>query len=66
MFGNCKATVKYDVGTYSGTEIVYCDWDDENETIIAKAKRQVYKGQMQSIGMAYESWKVIERENNDG
>lgn len=55
------ATVKYQIGTYSGTVKVHCDPDDDNETIIARAKAKIRR-EYGSIGMAYENYKVIDRD----
>ena len=55
------ATVKYQVATYSGEVKVNCDENDENEYIIAKAKRIVIQKAGGSLPFGYESWKVIER-----
>ena len=35
------ALVKYDIGTYEGTEEVECLADDDNDDIIRKAKNQL-------------------------
>lgn len=56
------ATVKYQIATYSGEAQVGCCPNDENEIIIAKAKRivkQRFGGC--SFPFGYESWKVIDR-----
>ncbi len=54
------AKVKYQIATYSGEIFVFCDESDENENIIAKAKRQLRK-KAGEFPFGYESWKVIER-----
>ena len=51
-------TVKYQIGQYSGTVTVNCNEDDDNDTIIAKAKRQLKN--YDTLGMAYRSYKVID------
>ena len=56
------ATVKYQYGTYSGTITVNADEDDDNETIIAKAKAQMRRKGYFTLSMAYESYKVVGRE----
>jgi len=56
-----KALVKYQVATYSGKEWVDCNENDENETIISKAKAQVRRKAGGSLPFGYESWRVIER-----
>lgn len=55
------ATVKYQVATYSGEIKVNCNENDENEYIIAKAKRILTKRAGGSLPFGYESWKVVER-----
>lgn len=55
------ATVKYQVATYSGTIKVNCEENDENEHIIAKAKRLLRQRAGGSLPYGYESWKVIDR-----
>ena len=55
------ATVKYQVATYSGKVQVNCDENDEDEYIIAKAKRIVTQRAGGSLPFGYESWKVVER-----
>jgi hypothetical protein len=56
------ATVKYQVATYSGEVKVNCDKNDEDEYIIAKAKRIVIqRAGGGSLPFGYESWKVVER-----
>ena len=55
------ATVKYQVATYSGEVKVNCDENDEDEYIIAKAKRIVTQRAGGSLPFGYESWKVVER-----
>lgn len=59
-----KAEVKYQIATYRGTEIVFCDSNDENEYIIAVAKRQLRRT-TGSLPLGYESFKVKSRENLD-
>lgn len=55
------AIVKYQVATYSGEVQVNCDENDEDEYIIAKAKRILTQKSGGSLPFGYESWKVIER-----
>ena len=55
------ATVKYQVATYSGEVQVNCNENDEDEYIIAKAKRIVRQRTGGSLPFGYESWKVIDR-----
>jgi hypothetical protein len=56
------ATVKYQVATYSGEVQVNCDENDDDEFIIARAKRIVTKRSGGSLPFGYESWKVVERD----
>ena len=55
------ATVKYQIATYSGEGQVNCNDNDEDEVIIAKAKRIVTQRSGGSLPFGYESWKVVER-----
>ena len=55
------ATVRYQVATYQGEVIVNCNENDEDEYIIAKAKRIVKQRAGGSLPFCYESWKVVER-----
>jgi len=55
------ATVKYQVATYSGEIKVICNENDEEEYIIAKAKRILIQRLGGSLPFGYESWKVVER-----
>lgn len=56
------AIVKYSVATYSGEETVYgVDPDDENETIIARARKQVTRKAGGSLPFGAESWRVTSR-----
>jgi len=55
------ATVKYQVATYAGEVTVSCEPDDEDEFIIARAKRQLIN-RTGSLPLGSESWKVINRE----
>jgi len=55
------ATVKYQVATYSGEVKVNCSENEEDEHIIAKAKRIVTQKAGGSLPFGYESWKVMER-----
>lgn len=53
------AIVKYQVATYSGEVQVNCNENDENEYIIAKAKRIVTQKAGGLLPFGYESWKVV-------
>lgn len=54
-------TVKYWIATYEGDVDVTCDPYDEDDMIIAKAKRIVTRQAGGSLPFGYEKWKVIER-----
>ena len=60
-----KCVVAYQVATYSGEEIVYCDANDENEHIIATASRQLRR-RVESLPQGYQSFKITEREDYFG
>ena len=60
-----RCVVKYQVATYSGEVIVYCDSNDENDVIISKARRQL-KASSGEFPFGYESFKIIEREDYFG
>lgn len=53
-----NATVAYQIATYSGSISVWCDPDDENETIIARAKSVLNK-RFGPLPFGYESYKII-------
>lgn len=57
------ATVEYQVATYSGEVKVTCDENDENDVIIAMAKRQLVR---ESGGVAlpfgYQRFTVVNRQ----
>lgn len=55
------ATVKYQIATYSGEVQVKCNENDDNDVIIAKAKRIVTQRAGGSLPFGYESWKVVRR-----
>lgn len=56
------AIVKYQVATYSGKVEISCNSDEENEHIIARAKRIVTRQAGGSLPFGYESWKVVSRD----
>ena len=58
------AKVKYQIGTYSGEVDVNCNQADEDEFIIAKAKRVLRQraGGAFLVPMGVELWVVLERE----
>jgi len=56
------ATVKYQVATYEGEIQVSCQHDDENETIIARAKAKLTR-QVGFLPYGYQSWSVVSVED---
>jgi hypothetical protein len=53
-------TIKCQHGPYRGTINVSADENDDNETIIARAKNILRKRGDLSLPMAYESFKIVE------
>lgn len=53
-----KCIVKYQIATYSGTVTVYCDSNDDNDFIIAKAKREVTRLAGGYLPFGYESFRI--------
>ena len=60
-----RCVVAYQIATYSGEEIVYCDANDESEHVIAKAKNQLRR-KAGSFPLGYESFRITEREDYFG
>jgi len=59
-----RAIIEYQVATYSGKETVFFnDPNEENETLIAKAKNQLRQKCGGELPFGYQSFKVIERED---
>ena len=56
------ATVKYQIATYSGEIKVNCNENDENEHIIAKAKK-ILRQKAGSFPFGYQRWKVVNKTN---
>lgn len=54
-----KYTIKYQYGTYSGTETVYAD---DEETAVSKMWRTLKK--YMTLGMAYQSHTIVDVEYN--
>lgn len=61
-----KCVVKYQIATYSGEEIVYCNSNDETDVIESKVKRQLKQQFGGSLPFGYQSFKIIEREDYFG
>lgn len=57
------ATVKYQIATYKGEIQVFCDADDDNDVIIAKAKRALKQRSGGSLPYGYESFEITKRED---
>ena len=56
------ATVYYKVGMYEGTIHLNCDPNEDNEYIIARAKKiLLQQAKSFPLGIYYESWKVTAR-----
>ena len=55
------AIVRYQIATYSGEVQVNCNENDEDECIIAIAKRIVTQRAGGSLPFGYESWRVVLR-----
>jgi hypothetical protein len=58
-----KCIVELQYGVYASKQVVYCDENDETDTIIAKAWRQV---DANFLPMAYRSAVIISREPYSG
>ena len=54
------AKVKYQIDTYAGEIIVNCGPDDEQEYIIARAKK-ILRNKVGSFPPGYQNWTIIER-----
>jgi len=55
------ATVEYQYGTYSGTEEIGCKVDDSDEDIINRMWLRFRRKGLLTLGMAYQSAKVVRR-----
>jgi len=60
-----RCVVRYQIATYSGEEIVYCDANDDNDVIVSKCKRQL-RASCGEFPFGYQSFKIIEREDYFG
>lgn len=58
-----KCIVELVYGPYSGTEIVFCNQDEDEETIKARAFKQA---KADFLPMAYRSAKIVSREPYNG
>jgi len=61
-----RCVVDYQVATYSGQIIVYCDCNDENDVVEAKARRQLTQSSGGNWPIGYQSFTIVERENYYG
>ena len=59
-----RCVVKYQIASYSGEEVIYCNENDENELIIAKCKKQLSRDLPLPYGS--QSFRIIEREDYFG
>lgn len=59
-----KATVKYQIATYSGEIAIFCDENDDNDVIEAKAKRQLIREAGQ-LPLGVQEFCVVNREDMD-
>lgn len=57
--------VRYQIATYSGEEIVYCSPDDDQDYIIAKAKKQLTR-KAGTLPYGYQSFKIVSRQAYEG
>ena len=57
------ATVHYEIATYEGDLQVNASPDDDDDTIIAKAKRIAKQRLIGFSGPCYERWRVTKREH---
>ena len=57
--------VKYQVATYKGSVYVNADPDEDNETIIAIARKKAIRIAGGSLPFGYESWTVIRKNDED-
>lgn len=56
-------TLRYHLGTYEGEISVNASEDDDNATIIARARRQLFRRSGGApLGLYAESWKIVSRE----
>jgi hypothetical protein len=59
-----RCVVKYQIASYSGEEIVYCNSDDDYDYIIAKCKRQLSRDAPLPFGS--QSFRIVERKDYYG
>jgi hypothetical protein len=58
--------VQYDVGTYTGEVMIYgVDPNEDDETIVARARKLVTRNAGGSLPFGAQSWKVVSRSEND-
>jgi len=56
------AIVEYQVATYSGQIHVNCTPNDEDDYIIARAKKIVRQSSGGELPFGYQKWRIINRE----
>jgi len=59
--GLVKVKVQY--GCYKGDVYVNASEDDDNDTIVARAKANLRKRGLLTLSMAYESYEVVSRDS---
>jgi hypothetical protein len=60
------STVKWQIGTYSGSVEVLSEPDEDAESVIARAKRRVMRDFGPHPGMCLERWREVSREDTNG
>jgi len=58
-----RCVVRYQIATYSGEVIVYCDADDDNDIIEAKTERLIKQKAGGSLPYGYKCYTIIERKD---
>ena len=61
-----RCIVRYQIATYSGEEVVYCNSDEETEAIIARCKRQLERKSGLPLPFGSQSFSIEEREDYFG
>ncbi len=59
MVQNQKCVVELHYGSYQGTQVVYCNENDDNEYIIARAFKQA---DCNFLAMAYKQGYILSRD----
>lgn len=62
-----KCIVHYQVATYSGDLLIYCDSDDDSEHVMAMAKRELIRqGGGLPLPLGYQRFTITSREDYHG